>query len=172
MVSKFVDFFWSFLTRVKVISFLYGVTIRKVTLTIIVTNMDLVPHLDSELSFGHNMFIKVSDDLNTFGFIVRNSKLFSNMKAFLPLCFKFVKSKLEYTTLILSPFYKCLYIQTDVSYMEIWYLVSVSTVLSIELSQYFFVSPLQITNRNCYFDKSWTNFIWNLLYITRTVILT
>lgn len=68
---------------------------------------DLGIYYDSSLTFSSHISKKTGEAMKAYGFIVRNCREFSNMKAYLTLYYSFVRSKLEYGSIIWYPFYNC-----------------------------------------------------------------
>lgn len=68
---------------------------------------DLGVIFDKQLSFGDHIACKVSEAMRSFGFIVRNCKNFNNIDALKTLYYCYVRSKLEYSSLIWYPIYNC-----------------------------------------------------------------
>lgn len=67
---------------------------------------DLGVNFDAKLSFADHVNIISAAALKTLGFIFRSTKLFTNMNALKCLYCSLVRSKLEYCSVILSPFYR------------------------------------------------------------------
>lgn len=66
---------------------------------------DLGITFDSELTFVSHINIKIAEATKLLGFIIRNCKDFSNIKALQILYCSFVRSKLEYGSIIWNPYY-------------------------------------------------------------------
>lgn len=66
---------------------------------------DLGITFDSKLSFNEHISVIVNASYKTLGFIIRNVKSFNNLDAIKSLYFSLVRSKLEYGSIIWSPFY-------------------------------------------------------------------
>lgn len=62
---------------------------------------------DRELSFSQHITAKIEQAMKSYGFIVRNCKTFTDARALLILYFSFVRSKLEYASIVWSPIYNC-----------------------------------------------------------------
>lgn len=67
---------------------------------------DLGVTFDSRLTFTNHIRNITSSSLKTLGFIIRNTRSFSSIDAIMLLYFSYVRSKLEYCSLVWSPFYK------------------------------------------------------------------
>ena len=66
---------------------------------------DLGVVFDSKLSFIDHIHLKVTEATKMIGFIIRNCKMFTNIKPLKILYFSYVRSKLEYGSLIWYPYY-------------------------------------------------------------------
>lgn len=77
-----------------------GSNLKRVNVT-----KDLGVTFDQKLTFNEHISLKVCDALKSYGFIVRNCRNITNIKAIKLLYFSFVRSKLEYASIIWSPFY-------------------------------------------------------------------
>ena len=58
-----------------------------------------------KLSFNDHMNHVVTSSLKVLGFLIRNTKSFTDPKALMSLFYSLVRSKLEYASIIWSPFY-------------------------------------------------------------------
>lgn len=68
---------------------------------------DLGVLFDSKLSFAGHIHAKVAEASRAYGFIVRNCGSFGNILTLTTLYFAFVRSKLEYCSVVWSPYYVC-----------------------------------------------------------------
>lgn len=66
---------------------------------------DLGVTFDSRLSFSDHIINSTKAALRTLGFIVRTTKPFFYTESILPLYYSFVRSKLEYASVVWSPYY-------------------------------------------------------------------
>lgn len=66
---------------------------------------DLGITFDSQLTFNDHVTQKISDAMKFFGFIVRNCRSFTDVNALEVLYYSYIRSKLEYGSLIWYPFY-------------------------------------------------------------------
>lgn len=66
---------------------------------------DLGVIFDSQLTFIDHINLKVKEATKMLGFIIRNCKSFTNIRALKILYFSYVRSKLEYASLIWYPYY-------------------------------------------------------------------
>nr|CAI5854974.1 unnamed protein product [Callosobruchus analis] len=71
------------------------------------TVKDLGVLYDEKLTFNSHISQKVSEALRSYGFLVRNCRQFYNIRPLKMLYFTYVHTKLEYASLIWSPYYKC-----------------------------------------------------------------
>ena len=79
-----------------------GVELEKVRLI-----KDLGIYFDEELTFNEHIDVTIRSANKMLGFIIRSSKDFSNILLMKQLYYAFVRSKLEYGSLIWSPYYEC-----------------------------------------------------------------
>lgn len=68
---------------------------------------DLGVYFHSSFSFSDHIITKVREALKFYGFIVRNCASFTDSNAFLILYSAYIRSKLEYASLIWYPLYTC-----------------------------------------------------------------
>lgn len=61
---------------------------------------------DPELNFVTHIEKTINSSLRSLGFLIRNTRTFKNEKTFKTLYFAFVRSKLEYASLIWNPIYE------------------------------------------------------------------
>ena len=66
---------------------------------------DLGIKFDSKLSFNEHVLYVANLGYRNLGFIIRNSKSFKNMETLLTLYSNFVRSRLEYCSIVWCPFY-------------------------------------------------------------------
>ena len=66
---------------------------------------DLGVTFDSKLTFSHHVNTKILEAGRMFGFIVRNCRGFNDLSVLKTLFFSYVRSKLEYGSLIWNPYY-------------------------------------------------------------------
>ena len=69
--------------------------------------VDLGVLFDPEVNFIEHINQKVSEAYRMYGFIVRNCRQFNNVSALKCLFFSYVRSKLEYCSIIWNPYYRC-----------------------------------------------------------------
>lgn len=127
---------------------------------------DLGVVFDSKLSFTDHIHLKVTEATKMIGFIIRNCKMFTNIKSLKILYFSYVRSKLEYGSLIWYPYYinhklalenvqrkflKFLSFKTDAIYPE-------RGIAQISLLSRFDMNSLEL-RRKC----SSISFLYNLL---------
>lgn len=67
---------------------------------------DLGVWFDAKLSFKDHINLKVSEACKFYGFILRNCKSFTNIDSLKNLYFAYVRSKLEYASIVWKPYYK------------------------------------------------------------------
>lgn len=68
---------------------------------------DLGIHFDKELSFVHHITKVVIDSLRTLGLLIRTGRDFSDTNTLKVLYFAFIRSKLEYGSIVWNPHYQC-----------------------------------------------------------------
>lgn len=71
------------------------------------TVQDLGITFDTSLKFDVHIFKIVAKANRFFGFIVRNCKLITNISAITTLYMTYVRSQLDYASIVWSPYYKC-----------------------------------------------------------------
>uniref|UniRef100_A0A1Y1KS26 Reverse transcriptase domain-containing protein n=1 Tax=Photinus pyralis TaxID=7054 RepID=A0A1Y1KS26_PHOPY len=98
--------------KCKVISFtrrrnpvLYDYTLNAVSLNRVVSTTDLGVVFDNELRFAEHVRQVSSSATKTLGFLIRNSKNFTNLHTMFSLYYSLVRPKLEYCCLIWYPIY-------------------------------------------------------------------
>lgn len=85
----------------------YRYTIDNTEITRVDTIKDLGVTFDAKLSFSTHINNIVADASRAFGFIIRNCRDFSNITTLKTLYFSYVRSKVEYASIIWSPYYSC-----------------------------------------------------------------
>ena len=93
----------TFTRRIKKITYPYS--LDDVTLERPDVVSDLGVSFDSKLSFVHHIAKIIHSAYKCLGFIVRNTKDFTKVSSINIIYFAFVRSKLEYASVIWSPFY-------------------------------------------------------------------
>lgn len=84
----------------------YDYTLNNVVIEKVTSTKDLGVTFDSQLSFNDHTSNVIQSSLKMLGFIVRNTRSFNNIEALKSLYFSLVRSRLEYCTVVWSPFYK------------------------------------------------------------------
>lgn len=78
-----------------------GISLQRQTIV-----KDLGIYFDSELTFAKHILARTSEAIRMLGFIIRNCKQFNNLQALKLLYYSYVRSKLEYGSIIWSPYYQ------------------------------------------------------------------
>lgn len=98
--------------KCKVMSFtrrrsgiLYNYSLGDINLERVDRTSDLGVVFDSELRFSHHITQCVSSSYRVLGFILRNTRSFSDAKPIISLYISLVRSKLEYASVVWNPFY-------------------------------------------------------------------
>lgn len=91
----------------KQVIYEYPYRINTTLLTRCSTFKDLGIIFDSQFTFTEHINHKVSEALKFFGFIVRNCRDFTEVNSLEILYYSYVRSKLEYGSLIWYPYYNC-----------------------------------------------------------------
>ena len=86
-------------------SFVYDYSINGVILSRCTDTKDLGIIFDYQLSFKKHINSRTSEAMRMLGFIMRNCKNFNNLQALKILYYSFVRSKLEYGSIIWNPCY-------------------------------------------------------------------
>lgn len=91
----------------KITPVIYAYTIQNMSLTRVNEIKDLGVIFDSKLTFNNHIKYVVNKAYRMYGFIVRNTREFSNPMGLKELYVSFVRSILEYACVVWSPFYEC-----------------------------------------------------------------
>lgn len=86
-------------------SYNFNYRINDIILSRCTDTKDLGIVFDHKLSFNKHINLKISEAMKMLGFIIRNCKNFNNMQALSTLYYSFVRSKLEYGSVIWNPCY-------------------------------------------------------------------
>lgn len=84
----------------------YGYSVNGILLDRVATFRDLGVILDSKLSFIPHINDLAATCFRSLGFIIRNSRDFSNIHTLKLLFYAFVRSKIEYASVVWSPYYQ------------------------------------------------------------------
>lgn len=95
----------TFSRKVTVINYDYH--INSETLTRTDSIKDLGIHFDSELSFSSHIELTVKSSMKMLGFVLRLGQDFQDNVVLINLYFAYVRSKLEYCSLVWNPIYAC-----------------------------------------------------------------
>lgn len=85
---------------------IYDYKITDISLTRADTIRDLGIMFDSQLTFNNHIFSLVNKATKMYGFIVRNTRYFTNLQCIRHLYITFVRSQLEYCAVVWSPYYQ------------------------------------------------------------------
>lgn len=94
----------TFSKKKNIITFEYGIDNCK--LVRVSAFKDLGVEFDPGLSFTAHIEKTINSSFRSLGFLIRNTRTFKNERTFKTLYFAFVRSKLEYASLIWSPIYE------------------------------------------------------------------
>lgn len=93
----------TFVRRETFISYNYNIEEIPLRRTSEINDLGIL--FDSELTFSRHISKVTNDAFRMLGFVIRNSKHFKNEQTFKTLYFSFIRSKLEYCSVIWSPTY-------------------------------------------------------------------